>query len=178
MENVYFIDLYTGVFINDFWGTHPVFGLEMGDFIGKTYIHGNYEYRSGKSSTFYDLDFNDTIRRIDNFRNQMLGLEFGHPLVHWGKLEIGLLGGVETNWNLLRMYYGEKHRLGGYGYSAGFSYHLTVDKESGPVVQLRYHYMDLSGDMKTDYNPHSLLIRLMYTTSFASKAYFNRYGFN
>ena len=159
-----YLSLATGLFINNTFGVHPLINFTVGFRLKKNRLNLSYEYRFGNSETNFQIIENDTIKTIDNYKANYIGLEYQRLIYRNISHELYTISGIGYDWIIVNEnnYIQNNLIIGGYAVNLGVGYTFYIKKKHGPNLELIYHYADLNKRTLTKIDINSFLIRLTY----------------
>ena len=159
-----YIDLATGLFINNTFGVHPLLNISVGFKLNANRFKVSYEYRFGDSKTNYQILENDTVKTINNYKANYIGLKYERIIFRNISHEISTVTGMGFDWIVVKEndYINNNMIIGGFAVNLGIGYSFFIKKKHGPHLELIYHYANLNTDILTKTNNNSFLIRLSY----------------
>ena len=157
-------NIFTGVYINNTFGIHPIFNIPFGIFYADNFFNLDYEFRFGNSQKSYNVLENDTLKSTRFFSAQYFGFEYGRLLFKSDYHFLSLNLGIGYNWinipqsnSILTL-----RTIDGLGINFGLGYSYHIHKRRGPYMLLMYHFSDLKNNGGTKLNDNSFILRITY----------------
>lgn len=159
-----YLNLSSGILINNTIGNHPIINLSLGFEIRANRCNLVYEYRFGNSNKHYQTLYNDTLKSINSYKANFIGFEYQRLIFRNVNHEFYTNTGIGADWILISKNDNIKNNkfLSGLALNIGFGYAFYINGKHGPNLELLYHYVDFNNDKGTKIDNSSILIRLGY----------------
>lgn len=158
-----YIDLYTGIFQNKTFGTHPIFGARWGVRFNRNsgyYLASEFRFLDSKNK--YDVVVEDSLITTDYFFGEYLGLEYERLIFSKKSHEFISITSLGYDWIRLPEVNDKTQRKGGFAFNIGFGYLFKIKNGAGPNIKFLYHYAKIDNKNGSNLNNNSIIIRITY----------------